>query len=82
ARNHLLLVVFFENTELAELTKQKVENLEGVYQKTIAEKFAFEKKQISKELQQYGIISILTAPQNMTVNTVNKYLEMKARQLI
>lgn len=82
AHNHLLLVVFFENTDLIDLTRKKADDLEGVYQKTIAEKFAFEKKLIVKELQQYGIISILTAPQNMTVNTVNKYLEMKARQLI
>ncbi len=82
ARNHLLLVVFFENTELRELTGTVATNVESVYVKTIAEKFAFEKKLIVKELQQYGILSILTPPQNVTVNTLNKYLELKARQAI
>jgi uncharacterized protein (DUF58 family) len=82
ARHHLLLVVFFENTELRQLTEKEATNVESVYIKTIGEKFAFEKRQIVKELQQYGILSILTAPQNVTVNTLNKYLELKARQAI
>lgn len=82
ARNHLVLVVFFENTELRELTEKKANDVETLYTKTIAEKFAHEKKLIVKELQQHGIFTILTAPQNLTVNTVNKYLELKARQAI
>jgi hypothetical protein len=53
-----------------------------VYTKTIAEKFSFEKKMIAKELQQYGILSILTPPADLTINTINKYLELKARQAI
>ena len=82
AQNHLLLVVFFENTELRDVTNAAADNVESVYIKTIAEKFSFEKKLIVKELQQYGILSILTPPQNVTVNTLNKYLELKARQAI
>jgi uncharacterized protein (DUF58 family) len=82
AQHHLLLVVFFENTELKKVVEKEATDIEGIYIKTIAEKFELEKKRIVKELQQYGIISILTAPQNVTVNTVNKYLELKARQVI
>lgn len=82
ARHHLLLVVFFENTELSHLSHAEALNLEDVYVKTIADKFIFEKKLIVKELQKYGILCILTAPENLTVNTVNKYLELKTRQAI
>ncbi len=82
ARNHLLLVVFFENTELRSLTESSVHDIESLYTRTIAEKFVYEKRLIVKELQQHGIFTILTAPQNLTVNTVNKYLELKARQAI
>jgi uncharacterized protein (DUF58 family) len=82
AQHHLLLVVFFENTELRQLTEKEATEVQSVYIKTIGEKFAFEKKQIIKELHKYGILSILTAPQNVTVNTLNKYLELKARQAI
>lgn len=82
ARFHLLLVVFFENTELKALSEQPAANVEDIYIKTIAEKFAYDKKLIVKELAKYGIQSILSTPQNLTVNTINRYLELKARQKI
>lgn len=82
ARYHLLLVVFFENTELKVLMDKKVAKLEDIYIKTIAEKFAFEKKLMVKELHKNGILSILTTPENLTVSTVNKYLELKKRMSI
>lgn len=82
ARHHLLMVVFFENTELHALSGLEAQNLEDVYIKTIAEKFAFEKRLIVKELKKHGILSILTPPEKLTINAVNKYLELKARQAI
>ena len=82
AKHHLLMVVFFENTELKQLSSITAANLEEVYVKTIAEKFAYEKRLIVKELSKYGILSILTAPENLTINAINKYLELKARQAI
>ncbi len=82
ARYHLLLVVFFENTELASLINTSATTLEGIYIRTIAEKFAYEKKLMVKELHKNGIPSILTPPAQLTVNTVNKYLELKNRMSI
>jgi uncharacterized protein (DUF58 family) len=80
AKYHLLLVVFFENTELKKLSEQPADDVEGIYIKTIAEKFAYDKKLIVKELAKHGIQSILSAPQNLTINTINRYLEIKAKQ--
>lgn len=82
AKDHLLVVVFFENTELKQVLVNKAKNTEDVYRKTVAEKLAFEKKQIVKELHQYGIHAILTPPQHLTVNAINKYLELKAKGAI
>jgi uncharacterized protein (DUF58 family) len=82
AKYHLLMVVFFENTELHQLSHLHVNNVEDVYVKTIAEKFEFEKRLIVKELSKYGILSVLTPPEQLTINAVNKYLELKARQAI
>jgi uncharacterized protein (DUF58 family) len=82
AKDHLLLVVFFENTELRAFLDTPATTTEEVYNQTIAEKFAQEKRQIVLELQRYGIYSLLTAPKDLTVNTINKYLEFKARGLI
>jgi len=82
ARFHLLLVVFFENTELKKVSETTAGDVEGIYIKTIAEKFAYDKKLIVKELAKYNIQSILTTPQNLTINTINRYLELKAKQKI
>ena len=82
AKNHLLVVIFFKNTELNSLIKNKAETIQEAYDKVIAEKFAFEKRLIVNELKKYGIYSILTTPEGLTINTINKYLEIKARGLI
>jgi len=80
AHYHLLMVVFFENTELKQLVEAKATTTEDIYIKTIAEKYLFEKKLIAKELQKYGILSVLTSPEKLTINALNKYLEIKNRQ--
>lgn len=82
AKSHLLVVIFFKNTELNTLIENKAETIQQVYDKVIAEKFAFEKRLIVNELKKYGIYSILTTPENLTLDTINKYLEIKARGLL
>ncbi len=82
AKKHVLVVVFFENTELESLISADAEDLQTIYHKTIAEKFSLEKRLMQKELQRYGIQTILTKPESLTINTINKYLEIKARGLL
>jgi len=82
AKYHLLLVVFFENTELKALSTEPAKDIEGIYHQTIAEKFIYEKKLMVKELSKHGILSVLTAPQKLTVNVINQYLALKAQQRI
>ena len=81
-RLHLLVVVFFENTEIRQFVEEEAETLEGIYQKTVARKFLNEKQQMVQMLRQYGIQSVLTRPEDLSINTVNKYLELKSRGLI
>lgn len=82
AKDHLLVVIFFEDTELKAFIEKPADTTEEVYTKTIAQKFVYEKKLIIKELEKYGIHSVLTDPKKLSVNTINKYLELKARGLI
>ncbi len=82
AKSHLLVVVFFQNTELYQITNKKTTTIQEVYDKVIAEKFIFEKKLIVNELKKYGIHSVLTQPKNLTLDTINKYLEIKARGIL
>jgi uncharacterized protein (DUF58 family) len=82
AKYHLLLIVFFENTELKRVIQDEADTTEDIYRQVIAQKFAYEKKLMVRELTQYGILSMLTTPQLLTMNVINKYLELKARSLI
>lgn len=79
---HLLVVVFFENTEIRDFAEQEVETLEGIYHQAIARKFLTEKSQMVQKLDQYGIQSVLTRPEELSMNTINKYLELKSKGLI
>jgi len=82
AHYHLLMVVFFDNTELKSLIESKATTTEDIYIKTIAEKYRYEKQLIVKELQKNGIVAVLSTPENLTINSLNKYLELKTRQSI
>jgi uncharacterized protein (DUF58 family) len=81
AKNHLVLVVFFKNTELDTMIDVKAATIQEVYDSIIAEKFMYEKKRIVNELKKYGIQSVLTKPEDLTGNSINKYLELKSRGL-
>ena len=88
---HRLLVVFFEDEELRDFVQgtslhqspftlhQSPATTEQTYQRVIAEKFAYEQRLIVHTLRQYGIQSLLTTPQNLSVDVINKYLEIKSR---
>ncbi len=78
SKQHLLLVVFFKNTELYEVLEEDTRSVNDIYLKTVVEKLNFEKRLIVKELKKYGIQSILTEPKNLSVKTINKYLQLKA----
>lgn len=82
AQQHLLVVIFFENTEMQSFLSEPAEDLREIYHKGIAEKFMYDKKLIVKELGRHGIQALLTAPEQLTVNTINKYLELKSRGMI
>ncbi len=82
ARRHLMVVIFFENTEIKSLVEAPASDIRAVYHKAIAEKLNFEKRLVVKELGKYGIQALLTPPDRLTVNTINKYLELKARNLL
>lgn len=79
---HLLVVVFFENTEIRDFASREVDTLEDIYHQTVAQKFMAEKIQMVQKLRNYGIQAVLTKPEDLSLNTVNKYLELKARGLI
>lgn len=79
---HLLVVMIFENTELMEYSRRQAAYLTDIYTQTIAEKLVLEKKHMVMKLRMHGIQTLLTRPEDLSINTVNKYLEIKARGLL
>jgi len=81
-KSHCLVVILFKNTELESLAKQKAEKAIDIYNQIVSEKFLYEKQLIIQELQSHGIQTIFTDPSHLTVNSINKYLEIKARGVL
>lgn len=81
-QKHVLVVVFFQNTDLQELAFQQAKNIKDIYQSAVAERMTSMKGRITQELKQNGIQTILTLPSDLSINTINKYLELKAKGAI
>ena len=82
SRRHRVLVVFFEDVELADYAATPAVNEEDECRHVMAEKFIYEKQLMVSTLRQCGIYALLTAPDNLSVNVVNRYIEMKSQGLL
>jgi len=82
AKKHLLVVVIFKNTELEYITQKTVTDSKELYHKIVAEDFDLQKRMMVKELRLHNIHTVLTEPENLTTETINKYLQLKAAGLI
>jgi len=82
AKSHLLVVALFENQKIVNLAHSKATEYNEYFDQSIAEKFVMEKQMIINELKQAGIHTLLSSPQSLTVNSINKYLELKSRTLL
>ncbi|WP_158611986.1 DUF58 domain-containing protein [Paenimyroides tangerinum] len=82
AKKHVVLTVIFENTLLDEIYSKKINSTKDIYIQTIASKFVHEKYLIMQELQLHGIKTIYTKPADLSINLLNKYLEIKQQEII
>ena len=81
-KQHLLLVVFFKNEEIEELASQKASSTDEFAEKILAGKMEYDKRLMARELAQQGTLSLLTSPEQLSINVMNKYLEVKASGMI
>jgi uncharacterized protein (DUF58 family) len=79
---HLLVVIFFDNEDVVNMSRKQANKLLDIYIQTMAGNYLFEKKQIATELSNHGIHCIKTLPADLSINTINKYLELKSRRMI
>jgi uncharacterized protein (DUF58 family) len=81
-QKHVLVVILFENKDLQEFAHGNAESMLDIYQATVAERMISYKSRMAQTLRQNGIHTILTLPEELSVNTINKYLELKAKGAI
>lgn len=81
-REHLLLVIYFRNTEVDVLLKEKATNIREIYDQAIGYQMYGEKILIKDALRKAGILSLYTTPQNLNVDVINKYIEVKTKRML
>ena len=81
-RKHLLIVVYFRNTEVDKLLMDKANSTREIYDQAIGRQMLEEKLLIRDELSRAGILSLYTTPQNLNVDVINKYIEVKAKRML
>jgi uncharacterized protein (DUF58 family) len=82
AKFHLPLVIFFDNTEVSNMLTESPKKTFDIYKKVSAEQYMIDKYEIINELRANGIMSMISKPENLTLDSINKYLEIKSRRII
>lgn len=82
AQYHLVLVVFFENSEIVDFVNQPAHSLRDIYSNTIGKHFLSQNQLILKELLKAGIQGLITQPHLLSIEVINKYIQIKRKQMI
>ncbi|MBB4080186.1 uncharacterized protein (DUF58 family) [Lewinella aquimaris] len=81
-RDHTLVVVLFENTEVTQLLRTPTSDVKTVYQKHTVRRYLQERQLMAARLRQNGVQVIFTRPEALTGQVIEKYLELKGRAQI
>lgn len=81
-REHLLLVIYFRNTEVDHIINEKASSTKEIYNQAIAFQMLDEKLLIKETLNKAGILTLYSTPQKLNVNVINKYIEVKAKRML
>ncbi len=76
-KTHLPLCVAVKDTNIAEIAEHDPETEREAYQKAVALKLLRERQVAIKELMRRGVRVVDELPENLTISTLNKYLELK-----
>lgn len=81
-KKHVLVLVLFEDEELEARARQKANSVSEIYQLTLARQHQSEKREIAARLHRQGIQTIVSTPKNLSLEVINKYMELKSRGII
>jgi len=77
SRHHRLLVVIYDDPDVQEYLATPATNLREHYGRIVARRDMSERKHLCNLLAQHGIQSIHTTPAQLTVDVLNRYIEVR-----
>ena len=78
-RRHLVLVASLRESVLDELIDAEIEGFDDALRVAAAHDFLSERKRLHKKLSEDGVLVLDVTPEQLSVELVNKYLEIKGR---
>jgi uncharacterized protein (DUF58 family) len=82
ARRHLVLFVAFRDEELEQLTRREPETAEDVTRAVIAMTLLKERETVIARLRRLGVQVIDAPAEGLGTALVNRYLDLKRRELL
>lgn len=82
SRKHLLVMVLFKDSELSDFAEDSKSNVEDVYRVTLAREQVISREEISHRLRRQGIHTLYCTPEELSIEVINKYLELKSKGTI
>jgi len=82
SRRHLVLFVALRDPELEAVAAREPVELDDLYRAVVADDFVHERRLVLHRLQRLGIACIDAPPDRITGNLINRYLDIKRRELV
>jgi uncharacterized protein (DUF58 family) len=79
APRHLPLVITQRNRDVERVSRQEPVGEPAVFEAAVAESLLSDKAAALRSLQSRGVLVLDVHPEELTVASVNRYLEIKAR---
>jgi uncharacterized protein (DUF58 family) len=79
---HLPLCVTLQDEQVVAASRRPTETASHMYQRTVALDLLTERRRVLDSLQRLGAVVLDSAPEELSVSVVNRYLELKYRQLL
>ena len=81
-RHHLCLVVTMRDPDLERLANLPITDSKSVYERAVALTVLDNRSRTLRRLREHGVLTLDAVADKFSAETVNSYLEIKARHLL
>ncbi len=82
ARHHLLVVVFFEDSQARELLETEARDLPAIYERAVNADKLYKGRLLARELEKAGIRAVVTPPEKLGMHIAREYIDIKKQQIL